>query len=92
MKIKATAFAIALLPFFDAQADSNFNGTLHEAVTAARDLYPGRVLSVRTKKQNGQQLHSIKILTTDGHVRRYNTNSFRSEKKNFSKKIVPNNQ
>ncbi len=44
--------------------------SLDEAVSEARDRYPGRVLSAETRADNGHTTHNIRILTDEGHVRR----------------------
>lgn len=46
--------------------------SLDEAVSDARDRYPGRVLSAETKRNNGRESHRIRILTNEGRVKRLN--------------------
>jgi uncharacterized membrane protein YkoI len=45
--------------------------SLDDAVSDARDRYPGRVLSAETRRQDGRDMHNVRILTRDGRVRRY---------------------
>ncbi len=44
--------------------------SLEQAVTEARDRYPGRVLSAETDRRSGRESHRIRILTDDGRVKR----------------------
>jgi uncharacterized membrane protein YkoI len=44
--------------------------SLDEAVSQARERYPGRVLSAETERRNGHERHRIRILTDDGQVKR----------------------
>ena len=44
---------------------------LDQAVSEARDRYPGRVISAETRRRDGREYHNIRILTGDGRVRRY---------------------
>jgi uncharacterized membrane protein YkoI len=55
-----------------AQRDNGGNGgiSLDEAVSRARQQYPGKVLSADTVNINGRKLYNIKILTKDGRVKR----------------------
>jgi uncharacterized membrane protein YkoI len=60
----------ALLMLFSGIAPGNGSISLDEAVSSARERYPGRVLSAETRRENGRERHSIRILTDDGQVRR----------------------
>ena len=55
-----------------AQRDNGGNGSisLDEAVSRARQQYPGKVLSADTVNVNGRKVYNIKILTKDGRVKR----------------------
>ena len=44
--------------------------SLDEAVSRARQQYPGKVLSADTANVNGHKVYNIKILTNDGRVKR----------------------
>ncbi|MCB1774353.1 MAG: PepSY domain-containing protein [Gammaproteobacteria bacterium] len=57
--------ALAAVP---AQADRPMS--LDQAVSEARERYPGRVLSAETERRNGHDRHRIRILTDDGRVKR----------------------
>jgi len=46
--------------------------TLDDAISEAREDVPGRVLSAETVRENGQEVHRLRILSEDGRVRRYN--------------------
>lgn len=59
---------ICLLATFTALADRPMS--LDEAVSEARERYPGRVLSAETERRNGRTQHRIRILTDDGQVKR----------------------
>ncbi len=45
--------------------------SLDEAVSDARERYPGRVISAETRRKDGREYHNVRILTGDGRVRRY---------------------
>jgi uncharacterized membrane protein YkoI len=49
--------------------------SLGEAVSEARERYPGRVLSAETTRSNGRTQHRIRILTDDGQVKRLRIDS-----------------
>lgn len=51
-----------------AQADRRTS--LEDAVSDARNRYPGRVLSAETDQQGGRESYKIRILTNDGRVKR----------------------
>jgi uncharacterized membrane protein YkoI len=53
-----------------ANADRDRRKSLDEAVSEARDRYPGRVLSAETDRRDGRESYSIRILTDDGRVKR----------------------
>lgn len=59
-----------LLMLFSGIAAGNGSISLDEAVSAARERYPGRILSAETRRENGRERHNIRILTDDGRVRR----------------------
>ncbi|MEJ2593412.1 MAG: ribosome biogenesis GTPase RsgA [Candidatus Thiodiazotropha sp.] len=44
--------------------------SLDQAVEQARERTGGRVISAETREKNGHRIHSIRILTNDGKVRR----------------------
>ncbi len=44
--------------------------SLDEAIARARRQSDGKVISAETVRQNGRQVHRIKILTRDGRVKR----------------------
>jgi uncharacterized membrane protein YkoI len=44
--------------------------SLDEAVSEARDRYPGRVLSAETDRRGGRESYNIRILTHEGRVKR----------------------
>lgn len=44
--------------------------SLDEAVSQARDRYPGRVLSAETEQRGDRESYRIRILTDDGRVKR----------------------
>jgi len=46
--------------------------TLDDAISEAREDVPGRVLSAETVRENGQEVHRLRILSEDGRVRRFN--------------------
>lgn len=51
-------------------ADRDRRKSLDEAVSEARDRYPGRVLSAETDRRGGRESYNIRILTDDGRVKR----------------------
>jgi len=57
-----------LLYMLPAHADRPVS--LDQAVSEARERYPGRVLSAETERRNGRDRHRIRILTDDGRVKR----------------------
>jgi len=50
-------------------AQSGNGYSLDEAVAAARQRTGGKVTRARTKRSNGREVHEIRVLTKDGHVR-----------------------
>lgn len=44
--------------------------SLDEAVSEARDRYPGRVLSAEKERRGDRESYNIRILTDDGRVKR----------------------
>jgi uncharacterized membrane protein YkoI len=53
-------------------ASADRRTSLDQAVSEARDRYPGRVLSATTDRRGGRESHRIRILTDDGKVKRLN--------------------
>ena len=73
MKWRKTLIPIALfLAAASAQAWTDRRTSLDDAVSEARDRYPGRVLSAETRRRDGRDSHRIRILTDDGRVKRLN--------------------
>lgn len=62
-------------------AQSGGGYTLDEAVQAARQRTGGKVLRATTKSSNGRDVHEIRVLTSDGHVRTLRFNAKRSGNK-----------
>ncbi len=73
--------AMALGIATTAQADRRTS--LDQAVSDARDRYPGRVLSAETQRRDGRESHRIRILTKDGRVKRLNVDA---ESGNFERR------
>ena len=71
MTYRPVILAMLILGNGQALAGQERRHSLDEAVSDARDRYPGRVLSAETRRQNGRDMHNIRILTRDGRVRRY---------------------
>ncbi len=61
---------MAILLSHPAWADGDRRKSLKDAVSEARDRYPGRVLSADTERNGGRESHKIRILTDDGRVKR----------------------
>lgn len=61
---------VAVLLGNAAWADGDRRKSLQDAVSEARDRYPGRVLSADTERNGGRESHRIRILTDDGRVKR----------------------
>ena len=59
-------------PILVAQRDQGGNGgiSLDEAVAQARQQYKGKVLSAETVRVDGRKVYRIKILTSNGRVKR----------------------
>lgn len=66
--LTSIAGLVCLLAAQSATADRPMS--LGEAVSEARERYPGRVLSAETERRNGRAQHRIRILTDDGQVKR----------------------
>lgn len=64
-----------------AQADRRTS--LEQAISDARDRYPGRVLSAETQRRDGRESYKIRILTKDGRVKRLNVDA---ESGNFERR------
>jgi hypothetical protein len=71
MIYKLAILAVLLLSASLGWAGHDRRTSLDEAVSDARDHYPGRVLSAETRQHNGRDMHNVRILTRDGRVRRY---------------------
>ena len=69
-----TIAPVSAAPFhhYHLQVAQRDNGgiSLDEAVSRARQQYPGKVLSADTANVNGHKVYNIKILTNDGRVKR----------------------
>lgn len=68
-RLTLPSLCLGLLTCLPAQAWER-RTSLDEAVSEARDRYPGRVLSAETRRDNGRESYNIRILTDDGQVRR----------------------
>ena len=66
-----------------AKNDHKDNGSisLDEAVAKARRKNKGKVLSAETIRKDGRKVHSIKILTKDGRVKRTRIDARTGKKK-----------
>ena len=62
-------------------AQSGGGYSLDEAVAAARQRTGGKVTRAKTKRSNGREVHEIRVLTKDGHVRTLRFNGKRSGNK-----------
>lgn len=62
----AVLLGLLLSPPLSARGDVS----LDQAVEQARERTGGRVISAETRDKNGQRVHNIRILTSDGKVRR----------------------
>ena len=62
-------------------AQSGDGYSLDEAVAAARKRTGGKVTRARTKRSNGREVHEVRVLTKDGHVRTLRFNARRSGNK-----------
>jgi uncharacterized membrane protein YkoI len=58
--------------------------SLDDAVSEARERYPGRVISAETRREDGRESHRIRILTDEGRVKRFeiDAESGRFERRN----------
>lgn len=66
-----TALILALLLGASAgAAGQERRKSLEDAVSEARDRYPGRVISAETRRNGGRESHKIRILTDDGRLKR----------------------
>ena len=68
--IRCSILCLALMQ--TAVAAPKRRATLDDAISEAREDVPGRVLSAETVRENGQEVHRLRILSEDGRVRRYN--------------------
>lgn len=64
-----------LLAVLSAAGQAERRTSLEDAVSEARDRYPGRVISAETRRKNGRDSHRIRILTDDGRVKRLNVDA-----------------
>jgi uncharacterized membrane protein YkoI len=68
-----TSFLLTILALgISTQAGADRRTSLEDAVSEARDRYPGRVLSAETRRRGDKESHRIRILTRDGRVKRLN--------------------
>ena len=72
---KITLPLALLLVAFSAAGQAERRTSLEDAVSEARDRYPGRVISAETRRNNGRDSHRIRILTDDGRVKRLNVDA-----------------
>ena len=68
--IRCSILCLALMQITMAAPERR--ATLDDAISEAREDVPGRVLSAETVRENGQEVHRLRILSEDGRVRRYN--------------------
>ena len=70
--MKSTALLLLALLALSASvlAQPDRRTSLEQAVSEARDRYPGKVLSAETDRRGGQESYNIRILTDDGRVKR----------------------
>ena len=68
--IRCSILCLALMQ--TAMAAPERQATLDDAISEAREDVPGRVLSAETVRENGQEVHRLRILSEDGRVRRFN--------------------
>lgn len=71
MKVQAVLLVGTLLVSAVAGAMQERRTSLDQAVSDARERYPGRVISAQTDRRDGHEYHNVRILTRDGRVRRY---------------------
>jgi len=77
MKLKPYILTLSLLcsllPMIAAAGEpEEKNGlTLDKAVSKVREQTDGRILSAKTVRDNGEQIHQIRVLTKDGRVRNF---------------------
>jgi len=72
---KITLPLALLLLALSAAGQAERRTSLEDAVSEARDRYPGRVISAETRRNNGRDSHRIRILTDDGRVKRLNVDA-----------------
>lgn len=70
MKLIPLILLAGVLLSTSALAHGDRRKSLDEAVSEARDRYPGRVLSAETDRRGGRESYNIRILTNDGRVKR----------------------
>ena len=57
--------------FTESQLAQNDGMSLSEAVESVRSQTDGRIVSAETRRNNGREVHHIKVLTKDGKVKTY---------------------
>jgi len=67
----ALLLGLLLSPPLSARGDIS----LDQAVEQARERTGGRVISAETRNKDGQRIHNVRILTSDGKVRRLQINA-----------------
>ena len=73
---RKTALSLMLvLIAFSTVSQAERRTSLEDAVSEARDRYPGRVISAETQRRNGRESHRIRILTKEGRVKRLNVDA-----------------
>lgn len=70
MKPTWHALSVLLLISFTTLAHADRRTTLDQAVSEARDRYPGQVISAETRRRDGRESYDIRILTNEGRVKR----------------------
>lgn len=71
MYIRLVTLLVLLLASTLACAGPERRTSLDEAVSDARERYPGRVISAETRQRDGHEYHNVRILTRDGRLHRY---------------------
>ena len=69
--IYITVIFFVLTSFVFAESRAYKGLSLDEVITAAQSHLGGRVLNASTVKRDGRTVHSVKILTESGRVKRY---------------------
>jgi hypothetical protein len=81
-------YAYQGFPLYIAQRGHSDNGatSLDQAVSRARRQTKGQVLSAETIRVDGRKIHRIKVLTTNGRVKRINIDAIPGKHNNNSGK------